>query len=89
MSCEGSKGITMSNVSAIEVIDLGQLALVSGGQGPAEQAGQRLGQWGGRAAAELVPPQLRPPARVVLPPVGAEVGRRVGQWVDSVNPFNR
>ena len=79
----------MSNVVAMEVIDLGQLALVNGGQGPAEQAGQRIGQWGGRAAAELAPQPLRPPARVVLPPVGAEVGRRVGQFIDRVNPFNR
>ena len=79
----------MSNVVAMEVIDLDQLSLVTGGQGPAEQAGQRIGQWAGRQAAEWVPQPLRPPARVVLPPVGGELGRRAGQFVDSLNPFRR
>ena len=62
----------------LQTIEIGQLALVTGGQGTFERlggnVGQRLGQWG----AQYVPP----PANTVLPPVGRQLGQQAGRVVD-------
>jgi hypothetical protein len=67
----------MTNLQTIEV---GQLALVTGGQqqGTFERiggnVGQQLGQWG----SQYVPP----PANMLLPPIGRQVGQQAGRMVD-------
>jgi hypothetical protein len=77
-------------MTALKTIDLDQLALITGGQGPGDQGtyervgekvGGALGTWG----AGMVPPKQRPMARAVMPPagraLGAELGRRFDGWM--------
>ena len=62
----------------LQMIEIDQLALVTGGQGTFERlggnVGQRLGQWG----SQYVPP----PANTLLPPVGQKLGQQAGRAVD-------
>ena len=73
----------MSSTS-LPTIDLDQLALVAGGQGPAEQAGQQIGQTAGQVVADATPAPVRPIAQQVLPPAGKQVGGWIGRQVDNV-----
>jgi hypothetical protein len=62
----------------LQTIEIGQLALVTGGQGTFERigsnVGQRLGQWG----SQYVPP----PVNTMLPPAGRYLGGQAGRAVD-------
>lgn len=63
----------------LQTIDLGQLALVSGGQGTFERIGGAAGQALGHWASRYVPP----PANQVLPPAGRALGQTAGRAIDS------
>ena len=77
-------------MTALQTIDLDQLALITGGQGRFERVGEQVGGAVGRWGAGLVPRPYRPVAQAVLPPVGravgGEIGRRIDGWVAPPAP---
>ena len=80
----------MSNSNAIQVLDLSQLSMVTGGadgqpgffQRTLANGGEQLGRWG----ANQLPQPLRTPAQFVLPPAGRYVGGEVGRRIDNAIP---
>ncbi|MBA2545152.1 MAG: hypothetical protein H0V17_36255 [Deltaproteobacteria bacterium] len=70
-------------MTALQTIDLDQLALVNGGQdGRFQRLGAQTGETLGRWGAQLMPKPTQPIAQQVLPPAGRHIGGQLGRTVD-------
>lgn len=68
----------MTNSTELLSLDINSLSLVTGGNGPLQVAGQKLGTQVGTAVQPLLPAPIRP----VAPPAGGFIGGQIGAWAD-------